>query len=188
MFFPVSNMQISQIISEINKTLHSVVRAEPVKPKNEAENSDRSALETVNNDSDKKYEGIPFHKNAVKIDYADRGLSVEEYLNVIAYRVPSLCAFSTLAIQIQYPPYANQSGHPGGLQKRSAAFGRRFGKRFAPRQSALLYIIGLQDFHRQRAHPDQSAVRDKRNAPDARAPRSTKRTAAKAQPARPLLR
>src|SRR5260363_316345 len=102
MFFPVSNMQISQIISEINKTLHSVVRAEPVKPKNEAENSDRSALETVN------------------IDYADRVLSVEEYLNVIAYRVPSLCAFSILAIQIQYPPYANQSGHPGGLQKRSA--------------------------------------------------------------------
>src|SRR5260363_110686 len=123
MFFPVSNMQISQIISEINKTLHSVVRAEPVKPKN---------------DSDKKYEGIPFHKNAVKIDYADRGLSVEEYLNVIAYRVPSLCASSILAIQIQYPPYANQSGHPGGLQKRSAAFGRRFGKRFAPRESALL--------------------------------------------------
>src|SRR5260363_311427 len=138
MFFPVSNMQLSQIISEINKTLHSVVRAEPVKPKNEAENRDRSALETVKNDSDKKYEGIPFHKNAVKIDYADRGLSVEEYLNVIAYRVPSLCAFSILAIQIQYPPYANQSGHPGGLQKRSAAFGRRFGKRFAPRESALL--------------------------------------------------
>src|SRR5260364_31127 len=128
MFFPVSNMQISQIILEINKTLHSVVRAEPVKTKNE----------TVNNDSDKKYEGIPFHKNAVKIDYADRGLSVEEYLNVIAYRAPSLCAFSILAIQIQYPPYANQSGHPGGLQKRSAAFGRRFGKRFAPRESALL--------------------------------------------------
>src|SRR5260363_346406 len=108
MFFPVSNMQISQIISEINKTLHSVVRAEPVKPKNEAENSDRSALETVNNDSDKKYEGIPFHKNALKIDYADRGLSVEEYLNVIAYRVPSLCAFSILAIQIQYPRYAKK--------------------------------------------------------------------------------